>query len=57
MKEAQQAPTAVPERKVVHHKRSTPSRFKKKGLLKAQQSVIGVRTRTDKWVPAELNDR
>lgn len=36
MKNAQQAPVATAERKVVHSKRSAPTSFKRKGLLKSE---------------------
>lgn len=53
MSDAQKAPTTVAQRKGTVNKRSVPSRFQNKGLLR---SVIGVRPHIDKWVLAELNN-
>lgn len=58
MKDMQQALVAAAERQqILRSKRSVPISFKRKCLLKSQQLVTGVRHRTDKWVPVELNDR
>lgn len=56
MKDAQHEPAAVVESKAACNKRSTPTRFQKKDLLKFH-STARVRPHIDKWVHVELNDR